>query len=570
LELGHITVNNVSYPRRVLRGSGPQWGVSDGVSGLFIGDGVTNTTYDLSVRYINLQEEGDLIHHHGQTPNYTLDGVPYIDSPLIEVNSSKDVTFSLTPGTYLAHSHFSFHHDQGVAVPMIVNAPLPTSYPNASVINGARQVLLWLEDFCPYSSNMSSAQNPTCYDILTSYNQLKSVSLSSSPMAMSCPSNSTDMTGMAGMGMTTSSPTTMSMSGAMADSTNNNAENAMSMGISYMTHLANGLTMANPHIVYVQPGETIRLRSINAASMVDYNVTLGNLTGTIIAADGQLVQPHQASSYWLGVAQRIDIVITMPTQGGLYPILALEEGQTPMGQAGILLVSSNTTTFSQLYNETSMMAAGMGTVASPALEMSLSAWQPLTARAADRDFALVLTGVNGFNSINNLSYQLPPMVETYTPNPNPLRVMVGERVCIRIVNTDSMTHPMHLHGHHFQVMEVNGMPINGSLRDTVVIPDSCGSMKICFDANNPGVHPLHCHMTYHMMAGMLTTIEYMSTSPACTGMSCDTKNMNTSIPSPSQPAFSPVATVANTAFRSLSSIRVSMMITMSLIVVSFL
>jgi FtsP/CotA-like multicopper oxidase with cupredoxin domain len=66
---------------------------------------------------------------------------------------------------------------------------------------------------------------------------------------------------------------------------------------------------------------------------------------------------------------------------------------------------------------------------------------------------------------------------------------------------------MHFHGHVFQVTAINDHPINGAMRDTVlVLPNS--TLSIQFDADNPGVWPLHCHLLYHNEAGMFTVVRY--------------------------------------------------------------
>ena len=68
-------------------------------------------------------------------------------------------------------------------------------------------------------------------------------------------------------------------------------------------------------------------------------------------------------------------------------------------------------------------------------------------------------------------------------------------------------HPMHLHGHTFQMMNANGQ--FGVRKDTViVIPKQ--SVKIAILADNPGYRPLHCHNTYHAEAGMATTFDYLN------------------------------------------------------------
>ena len=70
-----------------------------------------------------------------------------------------------------------------------------------------------------------------------------------------------------------------------------------------------------------------------------------------------------------------------------------------------------------------------------------------------------------------------------------------------------MSHPMHLHGHHFQVVALNGNRFSGAMRDTVLVPPM-QSVTIAVDANNPGKWAFHCHHLYHMASGMMTTISY--------------------------------------------------------------
>jgi FtsP/CotA-like multicopper oxidase with cupredoxin domain len=90
-----------------------------------------------------------------------------------------------------------------------------------------------------------------------------------------------------------------------------------------------------------------------------------------------------------------------------------------------------------------------------------------------------------------------------------LDVRAGERVEITFNDQTTMAHPMHLHGHHFQVVAINGERFSGAMRDTVLVP-ARGSVTIAFDATNPGKWALHCHHLYHMAGGMMTTVEYVS------------------------------------------------------------
>jgi FtsP/CotA-like multicopper oxidase with cupredoxin domain len=108
--------------------------------------------------------------------------------------------------------------------------------------------------------------------------------------------------------------------------------------------------------------------------------------------------------------------------------------------------------------------------------------------------------MNGYRwSINDVAW---------TEQTPPLPVREGERVALVFVNQTMMPHPMHLHGHVFQVVAIDGHRFAGAKRDTVLVPPKT-SVTVAFDADNPGWWALHCHMLYHMEAGMFTTIRYV-------------------------------------------------------------
>jgi FtsP/CotA-like multicopper oxidase with cupredoxin domain len=90
----------------------------------------------------------------------------------------------------------------------------------------------------------------------------------------------------------------------------------------------------------------------------------------------------------------------------------------------------------------------------------------------------------------------------------PLPVAEGERVELIFINQTRMPHPMHLHGHEFQVVEIDGKRFPGAVRDTVLVPPG-RRVVVAFNANNPGLWALHCHLLYHLEAGMFTTLRYV-------------------------------------------------------------
>jgi FtsP/CotA-like multicopper oxidase with cupredoxin domain len=82
-----------------------------------------------------------------------------------------------------------------------------------------------------------------------------------------------------------------------------------------------------------------------------------------------------------------------------------------------------------------------------------------------------------------------------------LPVRSGERVRLTFINTTSMWHPMHLHGHTFQLAG------DGPRKDTVaVLPQQ--SVTCDFDGDNPGQWMVHCHNVYHQESGMMRTLAY--------------------------------------------------------------
>ena len=80
-------------------------------------------------------------------------------------------------------------------------------------------------------------------------------------------------------------------------------------------------------------------------------------------------------------------------------------------------------------------------------------------------------------------------------------------MALQFVNETPMAHPMHLHGHSFQVAAINGQRFSGAMRDTVLVPGKT-SVTVEFDANNPGLWYVHCHVLWHLAAGMATLVQY--------------------------------------------------------------
>ncbi len=100
----------------------------------------------------------------------------------------------------------------------------------------------------------------------------------------------------------------------------------------------------------------------------------------------------------------------------------------------------------------------------------------------------------------------------YDPPKNGIALEPGKRVRVRFVSESMMFHPMHLHGHTFQVVgpagrEAGTSPAPGARKDTVLVPPK-QTVEVDFDTDNPGRWIVHCHNDYHLDGGMATFFDY--------------------------------------------------------------
>ena len=263
--------------------------------------------------------------------------------------------------------------------------------------------------------------------------------------------------------------------------------------VHYDAFLANDRTLADPQIVRVERGGHIRLRVINGASSSQFWVDLGELVGRAVATDGHPVHAVAGNRFPLAMAQRLDILIDLP-RAGAFPILARLEGDSR--QTGIVLATPGAH-IPQIAD-----SAQAAPPVDQSLEARLMAVEPLPPRSADIVQTIVLGG--------GMKPYAWSMNGEYWPQVSPLMLTKGQRVEIDLVNRTMMAHPIHLHGHVFQVIAIDGRPIQGAVRDTVLVMPM-GRVRIAFDADNPGRWPLHCHNLYHMVTGMMTEFRYQGT-----------------------------------------------------------
>ena len=395
-----------------------------------------------------------LVHWHGQLPPWTQDGFPWPQTPPIAPGASRSYNYAPIAGTYWMHSHVGMQEQDLMTAPLIV-------YSAADLGADRQEVVLMLHDF--------SFRTPE--ELLAGLTKSNG---SQSALPNSGMGNGTKM----GAG----SMPAMNMGSGMAMDLND---------VDYNAFLANDRTFADPEMVRTELGGRVRLRLINGASSTQFWIDLGALTGTVIAVDGHPVRPLHATRLPLAMAQRLDVLIDLPGSGP-YPIFAQVEGKR--ARTGIILGAPRAP-LARLSAEAVQNAPPVDL----SLERRLEAVKPLAPREPDVTHRVILNGA--------MTPYAWSMNGEYWPNITPLMVDSGQRVAIEMVNHTMMAHPMHLHGHAFQVVAINGTPLAGAMRDTVLVPPM-GSVTIAFDADNPGRWAFHCHNLYHMTTGMMTEVRY--------------------------------------------------------------
>jgi FtsP/CotA-like multicopper oxidase with cupredoxin domain len=262
--------------------------------------------------------------------------------------------------------------------------------------------------------------------------------------------------------------------------------------VAFDAYLANDRTLADPEIVRAEKGGTLRLRIINAAAASNMWIDLGALEGELIAVDGNSIEPLPGRRFPLSIAQRADIRIRIPKEDGAWPVLFRPEGVR--AQTGIV-IATNGAAIGKIAFEADTVAPALD----PTFELSLRSATPIKSAAAPRRAMLHLGG-GGTDYVWTLNGQSDMHASLLTVKPN-------ERIELAMMNMTPMAHPMHLHGHHFQVVGIGEQRFAGAMRDTVLVPQM-QAVTIAFDTDNPGRWALHCHHIYHMNSGMMGALVY--------------------------------------------------------------
>jgi CopA family copper-resistance protein len=485
---------------------------------------------DVTLQVTNLLKEFTSIHWHGIILPYRMDGVPGISFDGIAPGQTFTYQFTVKQsGTYWYHGHSGMQEQQGLFGALVIA-------PQQEQQTVDRDYVVMLSDWpraapertmarLKKQSDYYNFQQRTVGDFFADIQRLGFWETVSDRLAW---------------GEMRMEPTDL------ADVT----------GANYR-FLINGQTAESKPLYLFTPGEKVRLRFINASAMTHFDVRLPGLKMTVIAADGQPVEPVDVNEFRIAVAETYDVLVQLQTEQA-YSIFAEAMDRSGYASATLTPRADLQATLPTMRPMTLLTLADMGgehaghaahqTLVQPAAgdkvshshaEHSATSAPTMTEHAGHQHPAAetpanphaghVMPVVDTSDTAQPLNYnQLiaaqpnhalmgPPDREitlrltgnmqryiwsfddTKYADAEPIRVKFGERIRFTYVNETMMNHPIHIHGLWQFLDNGNGM-YNPKKHVINVKPGQTVSVDVPADAE--GEWAFHCHLLYHMDTGM--------------------------------------------------------------------
>ena len=485
---------------------------------------LTFTEGDIAEIHVHNQlKEGTSMHWHGLYLPNKEDGVPYLTQMPIEPNTTHVYRFPIIQnGTHWYHSHSGLQEQIGMYGSMILKKR---------------------EDDPSFRKGIDDL--PTVPLILSEWTDYN-------------PDNVHRMLHTASDWFAIKKGTTQSYAEAIREGhfktkITNEWKRMLAMDVSdiyYDKFLING-TSEN-QLSQFKAGDKVRLQISNGGASSYFWLTYAGGKITVVANDGNDVEPVEVDRLIIGVSETYDVIVTIPAENTSYEFLATPEDRTK--SASIYIGSGIKQLISPLpklkYFEGMKMMNDMmdmqGNMKDIGMDMSLQQMDMNTVmypeitdekntmkmdkmQEMDMENMDHSTHGSGNTDIVTLNYaMLKSPVKTSLPPDAPVRelrfeltgnmsrfvwsldnkvlsetdkilIKKGENVRITLFNNSMMRHPMHLHGHDFRV--INGQGDYAPLKNVIdVMPMETNIIE--FNANLEGDWFFHCHILYHMMSGM--------------------------------------------------------------------
>jgi FtsP/CotA-like multicopper oxidase with cupredoxin domain len=468
----------------------------------------------VTIRVTNRLPVRTSIHWHGMIVPADMDGVPGVSFPGIEPGSSFVYRFRVNQsGTYWYHSHSRFQEQTGLYGPIVIE-------PRRGERHGSdREYSVLLSDWSDSDPEWLYATLKRQSDYFNFGKRTVSeffAEVRDHGLKDAVADRST-------WGQMRMDPTDLADVGGAA-----------------YTYLMNGATPGGNWTALFQRGERIRLRFINGSSMSFFDVRIPGLDLTVVAADGQDVEPVTVAEFRLGAAEVLDVIVS-PSAEQAYTIFAQSMDRsgyargTLAPRAGMaaevppldLRVPLTMQDVGMVHDMAGMAmhggAHGDASRYGPTVDMVPmhtspqlgdpgpglrgngrrvltyadlhTLGGPIDQRNPGRDIELHLTGhMQRFIwSFNGQKFS----------EAEPLRFAFGERLRIVLVNDSMMSHPIHLHGMWSEVEAADGGFL---VRKHTVTVQPAQRLSYLVTADALGRWAYHCHLLYHMEAGMFREV----------------------------------------------------------------
>jgi len=487
----------------------------------------------VTLRVTNTLDEPTSIHWHGLLVPAAMDGVPGLSFPGIAPGETFTYRFPVRQsGTYWYHSHSGVQEQLGLYGALVIEPR------EADPVAADRDHVIILSDWTdenPYRvfSNLKKQSDYYNFHQRTVVDFFRDVKRS-------------------GLGAT------LADRRQWAEMRMNPADLADVSGYTY-SYLMNGEAPAGNWTGLFSPGERVRLRFINAGMMTLFDVRIPGLRMTVVAADGQPVEPVTVDEFRIGNAECYDVLVT-PDGGQAYTIFAQSMDRTgfargtlaphrgmsaavPAPDPRVLLTMSDMghgESGHHMAGHEGHETPGAGDAA-PLLPHAATEFGPgVDMRATNPSPRLDDPGIglrdngrqvltyadlstrgpdpDGREPLRTIELHLTGNMERYIWSFNgqkmseagPIRLTLGERVRFVLVNDTMMDHPIHLHGMWSDLEDEEG---RFKVRKHTVIVQAGHRLSYRVTADAPGSWAYHCHLLLHMASGMFQTVIVADAAP---------------------------------------------------------
>jgi FtsP/CotA-like multicopper oxidase with cupredoxin domain len=293
------------------------------------------------------------------------------------------------------------------------------------------------------------------------------------------------------------------------------------------TYLTNGVSPSGNWTGLFRPGERVRLRIINGSSMSYFDVRIPGLGLAVVAADGQDIEPVEVDEFRIGAGEVYDIIVE-PREDRAYTIFAQSIDRSGYARGTLAPRPGMQAEVPPLDSRALLTMADMGmgkgsssmgpnvdsTTPDPRRNLDdpgvglrdngrrvltyadlRTLDGPIDSREPERDIVLHLTG--------HMARFIWSFDGRKFSEAEPLRFNYGERLRLVLINDSMMNHPIHLHG---MWGEVEGAAGEVLFRKHTINVQPAQRLSYRVTADAIGRWAYHCHLLYHMEAGMFREV----------------------------------------------------------------